>query len=69
MFEGEIKGTITLAPRGAEGFGYDPVFQPDGFDRTFAELTSEEKNKISHRANAFAKALEFVEETISALDF
>ena len=69
VFEGEIKGTITTAPRGKDGFGYDPVFLPDGYDRTFAELTSDEKNKISHRANAFAKALEFVEDTISALDF
>ena len=69
MFEGEVKGTITLAPRGKDGFGYDPVFLPDGYDKTFAELTGEEKNKISHRANAFAKALEFVEDTLSALDF
>ena len=69
VFEGEVKGTITTSPRGKDGFGYDPIFLPDGYDRTFAELTSEEKNKISHRANAFAKALEFVEDTISALDF
>ncbi len=69
VFEGEVKGTITLAPRGKDGFGYDPVFLPDGYDKTFAELTGEEKNKISHRANAFAKALEFVEDTLSALDF
>lgn len=69
VFEGEVKGTITLAPRGKDGFGYDPVFLPDGYDKTFAELTGEEKNQISHRANAFAKALEFVEDTLSALDF
>ncbi|MBQ4315557.1 MAG: RdgB/HAM1 family non-canonical purine NTP pyrophosphatase, partial [Lentisphaeria bacterium] len=69
VFEGEVKGTITLAPRGKDGFGYDPVFLPDGYDKTFAELTGEEKNKISHRANAFAKALEFVEDTLSTLDF
>lgn len=69
VFEGEVKGTITIAPRGKDGFGYDPVFLPDGYDKTFAELTGEEKNKISHRANAFAKALEFVEDTLSALDF
>ena len=69
VFEGEVTGTITLAPRGKDGFGYDPVFLPDGYDKTFAELTGEEKNQISHRANAFAKALEFVEDTLSALDF
>lgn len=69
VFEGEVRGTITLAPRGNDGFGYDPVFQPDGYDKTFGELSGEEKNKISHRANAFAQALEFVEDTLSALDF
>ena len=67
-FEGEIKGRIALEPKGENGFGYDPVFIPDGYDRTFAELSSEEKNRISHRARAFAKALEFVEEEMSVLD-
>ena len=67
-FEGEVKGTILTAPRGENGFGYDPIFQPDGFDRSFAELTQEEKNRISHRANAYAKALEFVEDEMSILD-
>lgn len=67
-FEGEVKGTILESPRGENGFGYDPIFQPDGFDKSFAELTQEEKNKISHRANAYAKALEFVEEEMSILD-
>ena len=67
-FEGEVKGTITLAPRGESGFGYDPVFQPDGYDQTFGELAPEIKNKISHRANAFKKALDFVEEEMSVLD-
>ena len=67
-FEGEVKGTILTAPRGENGFGYDPVFQPDGFDKSFAELTQEEKNRISHRANAYAKALEFVEDEMSILD-
>ncbi len=64
-FEGEVKGTILDAPRGENGFGYDPVFQPDGFDKSFAELSSEEKNRISHRAMAYARALEFVEEELS----
>ena len=67
-FEGEVKGTITLAPRGNGGFGYDPVFQPDGYDQTFGELPQEVKNKISHRANAFKKAMDFVDEEMSALD-
>lgn len=51
-FEGIIKGHITLSPRGNAGFGYDPVFIPDRFSQTFAELGSELKNKISHRALA-----------------
>ena len=66
-FEGEVKGTILTAPRGENGFGYDPIFQPDGFDKSFAELTQEEKNRISHRAMAYAKALEFVDEELSIL--
>ena len=67
-FEGEVTGTILEAPRGENGFGYDPIFQPDGFDKSFAELTQDEKNRISHRANAYAKALEFVEDEMSSLD-
>lgn len=67
-FEGEIKGRIALEPKGENGFGYDPVFIPDGYDCSFAELPREEKNRISHRAKAFAKALEFVEEEMSVLD-
>src|SRR3954468_2740732 len=51
-FEGAVEGTIVDRPRGSSGFGYDPVFQPVGFDRTFAELLPEEKNAISHRAVA-----------------
>ncbi len=67
-FEGEVKGTILHAPRGENGFGYDPVFQPEGFDKSFAELSPEEKNRISHRARAYAKAVEFVEDEMSILD-
>lgn len=67
-FEGEIKGTIVDAPRGESGFGYDPVFQPDGYDQTFGEMAPELKNRISHRANAFKLALEFVEDEMSVLD-
>ena len=67
-FEGEVKGRIIDEPRGSNGFGYDPVFVPDGTDKTFAELTQEEKNRISHRANAFRKAVEFVENEMAILD-
>ena len=51
---GEVAGTITESARGENGFGYDPIFVPNGFSETFAELTSETKNKISHRAHAAA---------------
>jgi XTP/dITP diphosphohydrolase len=51
-FEGAIEGSIVDSPRGADGFGYDPVFQPTGFAKTFAEIPSTEKNRISHRARA-----------------
>ncbi len=67
-FEGEVRGVIVDAPRGADAFGYDPVFQPDGYDRTFAEMPQELKNRISHRAAAFKLALDFVEEEMSVLD-
>lgn len=52
MARGECRGHIVGEERGANGFGYDPLFVPEGFDKTFAQLTAEEKNKISHRANA-----------------
>jgi XTP/dITP diphosphohydrolase len=57
-FEGACEGQIMVAPRGAGGFGYDPIFLPDGWDRSFAELSSEEKNRISHRQKAM-QALQF----------
>ena len=53
-FEGVVGGNIVHPPRGTGGFGYDPVFQPDGFDQTFAEMAPELKNTISHRAKAIA---------------
>ena len=56
LAEGSVGGYIVLAPRGANGFGYDPLFVPEGRDRTMAELTLEEKNRISHRARAFEQA-------------
>lgn len=54
--EGVCEGTITEQLRGEKGFGYDPLFLPNGYDQTFAELSSEEKNRISHRALALQKA-------------
>jgi len=58
--EETVEGRIIRAPRGRQGFGYDPIFQPDGFDRTQAEMSMEEKNAISHRGKAFRKAAEFL---------
>ena len=55
VYEGRVDGTLTWPPRGALGFGYDPVFVPAGGTATFAELDPEEKHRISHRADAFAK--------------
>ncbi len=59
-FEGIVNGQITDQMRGNTGFGYDPVFVPDGYESTFAEMTMDEKNKISHRAIAFKKFAEFL---------
>ncbi|WP_375291314.1 RdgB/HAM1 family non-canonical purine NTP pyrophosphatase [Qipengyuania sp.] len=55
VYEGRAPGSLTWPPRGTMGFGYDSVFVPEGSDRTFAELDPEEKHRISHRADAFAK--------------
>lgn len=52
VFEGYVEGTLVWPIRGADGFGYDPMFQPDGYDQTFGEMDRWEKNKISHRARA-----------------
>jgi XTP/dITP diphosphohydrolase len=60
LFEGVVKGKITKEKRGAEGFGYDPIFIPEGYDKTFAEMTLEEKNKLSHRAIALNKMVDFL---------
>jgi len=60
LFEGIIKGKIISKRRGKEGFGYDPVFVPQGRDLTFAEMSLEEKNRISHRAKAFMKLRSFL---------
>jgi len=60
QFEGIVEGEIISEKRGGEGFGYDPIFLPDGYDRTFAEMTLAEKGKLSHRARAFEKLNAFL---------
>ena len=60
QFEGIVEGEIIRERRGGEGFGYDPIFQPEGYDKTFAELGMDIKNHISHRARAVAKLCEFL---------
>jgi XTP/dITP diphosphohydrolase len=59
-FEGICKGKITTNKIGGKGFGYDPIFKPNGFDKTFAEMTSAEKGKISHRGKAIQKLVNFL---------
>jgi XTP/dITP diphosphohydrolase len=59
-FEGIVEGEIIRERRGGEGFGYDPIFQPDGYDKTFAELGMEVKNHISHRARATQKLADYL---------
>lgn len=60
QFEGIVEGEIISEKRGGEGFGYDPIFLPDGYDRTFAEMILAEKGKLSHRARAFEKLNAFL---------
>lgn len=60
QFEGIVEGEIIEEPRGGEGFGYDPLFVPDGFSRTFAEMIGDEKNLISHRGRAVEKLASFL---------
>ena len=61
LSEGVIEGVITLDSRGRDGFGYDPIFQPESYDRTFAEMEQDEKNLISHRARALEKIKKILE--------
>ncbi len=61
QFEGIVNGIITENEKGMSGFGYDPVFLPDGYTETFAELSSDEKNKISHRGIATRKLINFLQ--------
>lgn len=60
FFEGSIEGRIITERRGIDGFGYDPIFIPDGHDKTFAEMSAEEKNAISHRAIAVGKLADYL---------
>ena len=60
LFEGRVEGEITHAPAGCGGFGYDPVFRPEGYELTFAEMSADKKNSISHRARAVAKLVEYL---------
>jgi len=57
IFEGRVNGTLVWPMRGTIGHGYDPMFQPDGYDITFAEMDPAEKNRVSHRADAFSKLI------------
>ena len=60
LFEGIVEGRITESAAGCGGFGYDPLFVPDGYDCTFAEMSADEKNAISHRGRAVQKLVEFL---------
>jgi XTP/dITP diphosphohydrolase len=62
QFEGILRGMILTEKRGAGGFGYDPIFLPDGYSKTLAEMSAEEKNQISHRARAIAQLIEFLKD-------
>lgn len=60
IVEGEVRGSITASPSGSDGFGYDPVFMPEGFDITFAQMDAAQKNSISHRGRATLKLIELL---------
>ena len=60
QFEGIVNGSIRYEKSGTKGFGYDPIFQPDGYEITFSEMSMDEKNRISHRGKAIQKLIEFL---------
>lgn len=60
VFEGRVEGQIAREKSGNGGFGYDPIFIPDGFDKTFGHFSAEEKAAVSHRGRAFAKFIEYL---------
>lgn len=60
LFEGIVNGTITKEKKGSSNFGYDPIFMPDGYNKTFAEMSQDEKNKISHRGIVIRKLADFL---------
>jgi XTP/dITP diphosphohydrolase len=60
FFEGKVEGEILREKRGSQGFGYDPLFQATGYERSFAEMSTDEKNELSHRARALAKMIDFL---------
>lgn len=63
LFEGICKGEILTRKQGEKGFGYDPIFKPEGYSTSFAEMSSEEKNKISHRGIAIQKLVQFLKKS------
>ena len=63
-FEGVISGQLRTEPVGDKGFGYDPIFEPNGYNITFAQMDMDEKNRISHRALAMYKLIEFLKQTV-----
>ncbi len=64
-FEGEARGSIIHHKKGNQGFGYDPLFMPEGYNRTFAQMSAEEKNAISHRGKAVKKLIDFLNQHFS----
>lgn len=60
FFEGSVEGSITSERSGKAGFGYDPIFRPEGYNETFSEMSGDEKNKLSHRGKAIAKLVAFL---------
>lgn len=65
LFEGTVEGEITTEKHGTKGFGYDPIFRPKGYEKTFAELSLEAKNEIGHRGKAIQKLLVYLQESVS----